>query len=63
MRESTWRFPNLGFWAIHVASLATLGYFAYKATDCRCKEGTLDDLSFSERNSRNQTSGFQDHEF
>lgn len=36
MRDSTWRYPNVGFWAVHAASLAALGYLAYKSMDCSC---------------------------
>ncbi|WP_169843600.1 hypothetical protein [Desulforamulus ferrireducens] len=36
MRDSTWRYPNVGFWVVHAASLAAMGYLAFKAMDQRC---------------------------
>lgn len=35
-RNSTWRYPNLGFWAIHAVSVAAMGFLAYKAADRNC---------------------------
>lgn len=36
MRDNTWRYPNVGFWVVHAASLAALGFLAFKAMDQRC---------------------------
>lgn len=52
MRDSTWRYPNVGFWAVHVASLAAMGYLAYRSMDCNCD--TPDNQAFAERMPQNQ---------
>ncbi|SHE42391.1 hypothetical protein [Desulforamulus putei] len=49
MRDSTWRYPNFGFWAVHIASLAAMGYLAYKAIDCRCDADYSENRAFPER--------------
>ena len=36
MRNNTWRYPNVGFWVVHAASLAALGFLAFKAMDGKC---------------------------
>jgi len=48
MRDSTWRYPNFGFWAVHMASLVALGYFAYKAAENNCGFDRSDNISFPE---------------
>lgn len=63
MRNSTWRFPNMGFWAIHIASLAALGYLANRSADCRCHEATADNMSFPEKMPRNQEPGQEESQF
>ncbi|MCL4441439.1 hypothetical protein P378_09855 [Desulforamulus profundi] len=54
MRDSTWRYPNFGFWAVHVASLAAMGYLAYKAADCRYDADDAENRAFAERMPKNR---------
>lgn len=54
MRNNTWRYPNFGFWAIHAASLAAIGYLAYKAMDCDCEGNHTENRAFSDRMPQNQ---------
>ncbi|WP_238442499.1 hypothetical protein [Desulforamulus reducens] len=54
MRNNTWRYPNLGFWVVHVASLAAMGYLAYKAKDCSCDIDYSENQSFSNKMPQNQ---------
>lgn len=49
LRDNTWRYPNLGFWAVHLASAAALGFLAYKAADCKCEVDFQENRAFPDR--------------
>ncbi|MDO7787462.1 hypothetical protein [Desulforamulus aquiferis] len=48
-RDSTWRYPNAGFWAVHAVSLAAMGLLAYKAMDRHCGMGFTENMSYPEQ--------------
>lgn len=57
MKDTTWRYPSFGFWAVHAISLAALGYLAYKAGDNRC-EVSGNNMAFPEKVPQNKESTF-----
>ncbi|AEF94319.1 hypothetical protein Desca_1464 [Desulfotomaculum nigrificans CO-1-SRB] len=58
MKDTTWRYPNFGFWAVHAVSLAALGYLAFKVAENRCHAGHENNMSFPERMPQNKEPGF-----
>lgn len=44
--DNTWRYPGFGFWTVHVASLALLGYLGYKNFHGHCEDNQHNNDAF-----------------